>query len=116
MKKMHIALAVLVAFVAFQGLAFADTVSGKIVSTDVAANSIIISKTNQATGSEENITIWVKPTTTYGGTDSLATLQAGDEVSLEVEQDATTQNWMANSVSRAQAPAPVAPAAAPAAQ
>ena len=110
MKKMQLAIAILVAaFALYQGSAYAKLVGGKVVSTDAAANSITISQVNPETGTEENVVFSLKDSTTYSGVDSLAGLKAGDEVWADAEEDATTKAWTANSVQRLEVTAPAAP-------
>ncbi len=92
----------------FQGAAFAETVSGKVVSADSAANSLKIAKADSAAGAEEQVTVWVKPDTAFSGAASLADLKEGEEVSIEAAQDAATGNWQASSVKVAAAAAPAA--------
>ena len=105
MKKI-LAIAFLAAIV-LQGAAYAEEVSGKVVNADAAANTLKIAKSN-AEGAQEEVTISVKPETTFSGAASLAELKAGQEVSIDAAQDAATGTWQANSVKVA--------AAAPAAQ
>ena len=98
MKKIQmIVVLLLVTLVAGQGLVWAEAVAGKINSVNAEAKSISVAKT-AADGAMENVEIWVKDDTQYSGAASLAELQAGDEVTIEAEADATTGNWMANSV------------------
>ncbi len=106
MKKMQLVMAVLLAtFVLYQGAAYAKTVSGKMVSTDALANTLTLSQKSVVTGTDENVAVSVKATTTYSGVSALADLKAGDEVSVEAEQDAATNSWIATSVTKAEAPA-----------
>ena len=99
MKKMTvIAMVVLAAFVMVQGLAIAEMVSGKISAVNSETKSIKVNRINATTGTAENVDIWVSEATQYAGAASLAELQAGDEVSIDASQDATTGNWMAASV------------------
>ena len=115
MKKMQLVMAILLAtFVLYQGTAYAKAVSGKVVSTNVVANTLTLSEKNAVTGADENTVVSVNATTVYSGVSALADLKAGDEVSVEAEQDAATNNWIATSVKKAEAPAEV-PATAPAA-
>lgn len=101
MKKMQLAISTLVAaLVLSQGTAFAQLVSGKVVSTDATAKSITISQMNAETGANEDVMVSVKDETTYAGVDSLTGLQAGDEVLIEAEKDAATKNLAAHSVQR----------------
>ena len=109
MKKMQLVMAVLLAtFVLYQGAAYAKMVSGKVVSTDVVANTLSLSQMNLVTGIDENVVISVKDTTTYSGVSALADLKAGDEVSVEADEDLTTKSWVASSVSTTKAETPLA--------
>ncbi len=106
MKKMKLVITILVAALAlYQGTAFAQLVSGKVVSTDATAKSITISKANAETGANEDVTVWVNDETAYTGVDSLAGLATGNEVLVEAEEDAASKNWMAMSVQRLEAEA-----------
>ena len=101
MKRMQVVMLILLAtFMLVQGVAYAKTVEGKVVSTDVAANSLTVSKTDAVTGASEDVVISVTDTTTYSGAASLIELKAGDQVSVEAEQDAVTSKWNASSVNR----------------
>ncbi len=111
MKKLVIAL--MLATLVFQGAAYAKLVGGKVVSTDVASNTVTLSQTNPETGASENVTVSVNDKTTYAGTDSLSGVKADDEVWVDAEEDAATKAWVATSVQVLQAPvAPAAPAEA----
>lgn len=120
MKKNVLVVAVLVIGLALcQVAAYAETVSGKVVSTDAAANTITVSKTDTTTGASSDAVISVSGTTTYSGVTGLSELMAGDEVKVEATEDAATKAWTATSVEKVVAPAPAseAPAAtAPAVQ
>lgn len=108
MKKMQLVTAVLLAtLVLYQGAAYAKTVSGKVVSTDALANTLTLSQKNAVTGVDEEVVISVKDTTTYSGVSALADLKAGDEVSVEADEDATTKNWAASSISTAKVETPL---------
>lgn len=101
MKRMQIVFSILVAaLMLFQGAAFAKTVEGTVVSADVVANTLTVSHTDAATGATEDVTVSVSETTTYSGVASLDGLQAGDQVSVEAEQDAVTNQWAASLVTR----------------
>lgn len=98
---MHMVMSILLAHLMLvQGVAFAKTVDGKVVNLDVIANSLTVSQTDAVTGASEDVVISVTDTTTFSGAASLSELQAGDQVSIETEQDATTGKWNASSVSR----------------
>ena len=111
---MQLVMAILLAtFVVFQGAAYAKMVSGKVVSADALANTLTLSEKNALTGADENVVLSVKETTTYSGAMGLADLKAGEEVSVEAEEDAATKSWVATSVkTEAPAAAPVATATA----
>ncbi|MBI4357802.1 MAG: hypothetical protein HY584_00760 [Candidatus Omnitrophica bacterium] len=105
MKQLIISM--LVAALAFsQGVAYAKSVGGKVVSVDSAASTITVGQVNPETGAEENVTVGVKDTTTYSGVDSLASLAVGDEIWVDTEEDATTKSLTATSVQRLEVPAP----------
>ena len=99
MKKIQIAMWVmLVAFVAFQGVASAKTVSGKVAKVDAATNKISVSYTDPATSKEESAEISIKTDTAFSGAASLADLKEGEDVSVEAAEDAATGGWNATSV------------------
>lgn len=110
MKKVLVVAFLVAAMALCQVAAFADWVSGKVVSVDATANSITVSKTDAATGASSEAVIGVSPSTTYAGVTSLSELTAGDEVKIEAAEDPTTKGWMATSVEKVVAPAPAEPA------
>ena len=97
MKKL-LTLVLLVAFLAFQGTAYAKLVSGKVDSTDATANTLTITHTNPTTGAEEKVTVSVKADTTFSGVAALADLKAGDRVWVDAKEGATPDSWDATSV------------------
>ena len=98
MKKISLVLAVAVALFA-SGVAYAETVEGKVASVDLAGKALKITKANAATGTNEEVNIAVSDTTTYTGeVTALAEVIEGDTVKVEADKDATTGNWMAKSV------------------
>ena len=117
MKKLAVIFPVLMlAFVVMQGTASAKSISGKIANIDAAANSLSVSQSNPATGAEENLNFSVSADTTFAGVKALAELKAGDQVSVDAEQDAATGSWKATSISTEAAAPAKTEAAAPAAQ
>ena len=101
MKNMKLAIAILIAtFVVFQGAGYADLVKGNVVSTDIAAKSLTISRLNATTGAQEQVAVSVTDTTAFSGVASLAELKAGDEVWVDATEDPATKNWAAASVKR----------------
>ncbi|MBI4395003.1 MAG: hypothetical protein HY583_02285 [Candidatus Omnitrophica bacterium] len=113
MKKMQLAIAVLVAvFALSQGSAYAKLVGGKVVGVDTGANTITISQTNPETGAEENVVVSVNESTIYSGVGSLAEVNSDVEVWVDAEEDPATKAWIAKSVqSEVTAPAAETPAA-----
>ena len=103
MKKTSILGLMLIALLAFQGVASAKTVSGKIAGVDVAGNKLSI--TDEAAA---KVDISVSKTTTYAGAASLADLTVGQEVSVEAEDAAGVLS--ATSVKIAEPVKEVAPA------
>ena len=104
MKKIQtLILVLLVAVVAFQGLALAATVSGKVEKVDAATNMVTLT-----TAAGEKKEISVKPETTYAGVASLADLKEGQDVSIEASEEGEgSGKWAATSVKvEAAAPAP----------
>ena len=111
MKKISILGLMLIALVAFQGVASAKEVSGKIAGTDPAANTLSLT----AGAAQEKVDIKVDAATTYAGAASLADLTVGQEVSVEANEDASG-GWTAVSVKVSEPAAPAAVAAEPAAE
>lgn len=106
MKRVSMWAAMLMAVLVLgQGAAMADTIQGKVVEVNASANSITISRSNPATGSEEQINIATKAETAWAGIKSLSELKAGDEVTVEAMQDATSGSWEAESIEKAEAEA-----------
>ena len=114
MKKISMILVVLMAFVVFQGVAQADSVSGKVASIDAAANSISVTVINAETKAEESVNVSIKPETTFSGVVALAEVKEGQEVSIEASKDATGR-YSATSVSIKKAAEEAPKAAEPAA-
>ncbi len=94
-----IILGVLVAFVAFLGAANAESISGKVISADATGSKLSISQTDSATGIEKTLDFAVNAE----AASALAELQAGDEISVEAEQDAATGAWTATAIAKADA-------------
>ncbi len=88
----------LVACVVLSGVAFADTVSGKVSSVDSAANTLVVAKTDAATGAVENVTVAADAATAYTGVASLAEVQVGSDVEVEASKDEATGALKASSV------------------
>ena len=87
----------LIACVLLTGVAFADSVSGKIKAVDSATSAITVSKTDAATGASEDVKISYDAATTYTGVAAAADLKAGDNVKVEASKDAAGA-WKAASV------------------
>lgn len=81
----------------FAGVASAEMFSGKVQSTDPAAKSLEVSRTNPATGAEENLSIMVQDNTTFSGVSSLSDLKQGQEVWVTAEKD-DAGSWMAGAI------------------
>ena len=113
MKKAMVLL--IVALIALQGVALANTVSGKVTAVDATGNKIQV-----ASASGESSWILYSATTKWAGVTSPAELQ-GKSVQIEAIEDAA-KNWQATSITVAaqaaaalqasltQAPAAAAPA------
>lgn len=82
------------------GVAYAENVQGHVISVDLAAKTIKISKApEQPDAPPEVVTVWVNDTTTYSGEATvLAEVIEGDNVSLDVVKDEASGNWIAKSV------------------
>lgn len=90
-----------VAFLAFQGTAFAETLSGKVESVDPAQNTFSLSRPSIADAAvSETLNISVGTGTTYSGIVSLSELKTGTEVSVDA-QSGTDGKYSATSVSAA---------------
>lgn len=87
----------LVACVVLSGAAFADSVSGVVNAVDSVANTLEVAKTDAATGVVENVTVAVDGATVYTGVASLAEVQAGSKVELEVSANEAGV-WTASAV------------------
>ena len=98
MKSGKIALVIATAFFLLQGLAFAESISGNVVSVDAVAQTITVSQTDDATGATTETTVAVGDTTQYVGVAAPADVMAGDEVSITAETDAESQTLKASSV------------------
>jgi len=90
----------LVTFLAIQGLAYAESVSGKVASVDATAGTVSISRTDPVTGAEEELTISVPSEAAHSGVASLGELASGDQVTVEAEKDLDTGSWSASSVAK----------------
>ncbi len=99
MKKMQILVVVfLTAFVAFQGMALAEAIQGKVAGIDATAKSLSLSRNNPATGVAEKLAISVNPETAFSGVASLEELKAGDDISVDVQKGEAAGSWKATSV------------------
>ena len=90
-------------FVLGQGIAMADMIQGKVVEVNASSNSLTISRSNPATGSEEKLSIAVEAETALAGIKSISELKAGDEVKVMAEKDAASGSWEAESIEKAKA-------------
>ena len=98
MKKISLFLVAALVLMA-SGVAFAEMIEGTVASVDLAGKIVKISKTDPATGASEEVSIGVSDTTTYSGeVTALAEVIEGDTVKIEADKDATTGNWVAESV------------------
>lgn len=104
MKKAQIiGLTVLVVAVAFQGMAFAKAISGKVASVDTAGSKLSVSYTDPATGMEMKQEISATAETTYSGVAALGDLKEGQEVAIEATEDAATGSLTATSITASEA-------------
>ncbi len=93
-------LAVTAGAVMFLGTGFAKEVSGKVAAVDTAGSKLTISIAD-ASGAASQKDIWVKSDASFAGVAALNELKAGDQVSVEAEEEAGTGNWKASKVSKA---------------
>lgn len=98
MKNAKIVSFLLLATLLVSGVAFAEAVSGKVVSVDPASNSITVSQLDAATGAENEVSILVQEATAFTGVADLAGLQAGAEVTIEATKDEASGSLTASSV------------------
>ena len=99
MKRISLfVLAVAASAVMFLGTGFAKEVSGKVASVDAAGNKLTISIADAA-GATSDKDVWVNADATFAGVAALNELKAGDQVSVEAEEEAG--NWKASKVSKA---------------
>ena len=113
MKKVYVLGFMLIAVLAFQGVASAKMVSGKIAGVDAAGKKLTIDTTDPASGSVSKVDIMVSDATQYSGAKALADLKEGQEVSIDASEDATG-GWSAVSVTAAGAETPAEPVKEPA--
>src|SRR5689334_4575805 len=101
-KTLQLGLMVLAAFFAFQTLAMAETISGKIASIDAVGNKLSLSISDSATGNSTSLDVLVSANTAYKGVASFADLKEGQEVSVEMAKDEATGANNATSVTLSQ--------------
>lgn len=82
---------------------WAETVKGTVNKVDTAANTVEISKTDEATGAVEAVVIAVDPNTGYVGCAKLEEIKEGNNVTIEAELDEAGVGWTAKSVEVIQA-------------
>ena len=101
MKRVQmLVLVLLVAGLAFQGLALAKEVSGKVAGIDTATNKLTLAVADAAAGTETKSDIWINKDAAYTGVASLAELKEGDSVTVSAEAD-EQGNWKAGKVTKA---------------
>lgn len=83
-------------FIAMQGVASAETISGKITQVNPQDNSFRLSRTDQAAGDE--LKIGIEDNTQFSGVQSLDELSIGDDVQVEADQNVLTRAWKASAV------------------
>lgn len=99
MKKTMLAGLALFAVSLFVGASvWAETVKGTVNKVDTAANTVEISKTDEATGAVEAVVIAVNPNTGYAGVAKLEEIKAGNTVTIVAEKDEAGAGWAAKSV------------------
>ena len=99
MKRISLfVLAVAASAVLFLGTGFAKEVSGKVAGVDAATNKLTLSVADEA-GASSDKDIWINADATFAGVAALNELKAGDQVSVEAEEEAG--NWKASKVSKA---------------
>ena len=99
MKRISLfVLAIAACAVMFLGTGFAKEVSGKVASIDGATGKLTLS-VSDAAGAASQKDILVKADATFSGVKALNELKAGDQVSVEAEEEAG--NWQASKISKA---------------
>lgn len=96
-KKIFIA--VFAALLALQGAAYAENITGKVVSVNAGEKSIAIERAGADAAQPETLNISVAPETKFVGVASLEELKGGEAVSIEAEKDAASGRYSATSVS-----------------
>lgn len=102
MKSMQLISFLMLATLLVSGAAFAEAISGKIMSVDQGTKSIKVSALDAATGAEKEVSIWVQESTSFSGVADLASLKEGAQVTIEATEDAATGDWKAESVTVAE--------------
>ncbi len=99
MKSRKIAvLALLAIALLVSGVAYAETIEGKVASVDLQGKSLEVTKSD-ASGATQNVKVSVSDATTYAGeVTALAEVIEGDKVKVEADKDAASGNWVAKSV------------------
>ena len=98
MKNTKFVAFLMLATLLVSGVAFAEAVTGKILSVDQGAKSITVAQLDAATGAEEKVSIWVQETTAFNGVADLAALKEGANVTIEATKDEMSGNLKADSV------------------
>lgn len=101
MKRISLfVLAVAASAVLFLGTGFAKEISGKVASVDGATGKLTIAIA-EAGGAEAQKDVWVNADAAFSGVAALNELKAGDQVSIEAEEETGTGNWKASKISKA---------------
>jgi hypothetical protein len=92
--------ALILALFLFSPDAFAKLTNGKVSAVDTQTRKLTVHSEDVATGRPVELEIWVNEDAAFTGTESLASLKAGDAVWVEAEQD-PEGNWKASKVTKA---------------
>ena len=98
MKRIQMLVLALLVTVAFQASALAKMVAGTVAEIDATAKKVTISTTDAA-GAESKAEVWVKDDAALNGIAALNELKAGDQISVEADQD-EQGNWKASTVAK----------------
>jgi len=87
MKRFKVLFTVLVLALSVQGLAAAEQVSGEVIALDPLGSKISLRYVNPETSKDENLDVALGPETTFTGISSIADIQLGDLIQVQVGQD-----------------------------
>ena len=99
MKSKWLAVMIVAGAALIQGAAYAETITGKIVSVDANAMRLVINQKMHGTGNKAEKAFLVNPATTFDGFASLSDLKPGEKVKVEEKENAKSRLKEAVSIS-----------------